>query len=101
VKQLSFEEIVFKKLPFTEKLQNLKQNLEKIKIDWRVAHCKIELNRENALQESMEKIKTIDLLKEVKINFAGEVSHDAGGIIREWFYILIKELQSAKLGIVC
>jgi hypothetical protein len=72
--------------------------LEKIKIDWRVAHCKIELNRENVLQESIEKIKNIDLLKEVKINFSGEVSHDAGGIIREWFYILIKELQSSNLG---
>ena len=33
-------------------------------------------------------IKNVDLYKELKINFYGEISYDAGGIIREWFTTL-------------
>lgn len=95
--QLNFEECYRSRVPFSEKISNLRKNLEKLKVDWRDAHCKLELDREKALKQSIEKIKTIDLYKELKINFTGEVSYDAGGIIREWFYILIKELQSEKL----
>ena len=33
----------------------------------------------------MSQIKDINLKKELKINFKGEVSYDAGGIMREFF----------------
>ena len=99
VKQLNFDDYLKNKLPFSEKIKNLRKNLDKMKVDWRVAHCNMELTRENVLEQTFEKIKKIDLFKELKINFAGEVSYDAGGIIREWFYVLIKELQTPKLGI--
>jgi hypothetical protein len=36
-------------------------------------------------------------MREPHINFKGEVSHDAGGIIREWFTIIFQEMQSDKL----
>src|SRR5205823_3121436 len=69
-------------LTFDEKIINLKNNLLVMKVDWRDAHCNLELNRQSMLQESMKQFDKIDLYKELKINFKGEVSYDAGGIIR-------------------
>jgi len=83
--------------PLELKIEELRNRLNLIKIDWRESHCKIELNREFLLKESIKKYEKIDPFKELKINFTGEVSHDAGGIIREWFTLIIKELQSPEL----
>jgi hypothetical protein len=47
----------------------------------------------------MKQIKKIDLFKELKINFIGEVSYDAGGIEREWFTILFQNLEGEKLNL--
>jgi sulfur relay (sulfurtransferase) DsrF/TusC family protein len=45
----------------------------------------------------MKQIKKVDLYKELKINFIGEVSYDAGGIFREWFTTIFQTLESEKL----
>ena len=82
---------------FEEKIRSLRNHLEFMKVDWREAHCNMELGREEVLKESMMKFKKIDPYKELKINFQGEVSYDAGGIIREWFTVIVKELQSSQL----
>jgi len=37
------------------------------------------------------------LKKELKINFKGEVSYDAGGIMREWFTTVFQTLEADKL----
>lgn len=34
----------------------------------------------------------MNLKKELKINFIGENSNDAGGISREWFTVVLKEV---------
>jgi hypothetical protein len=49
------------------------------------------------LSESMEQINKVNLHKEVKINFIGEVSYDAGGIMREWFTTIFQTLEGEKL----
>jgi hypothetical protein len=82
---------------FEEKIKTFRNNLECMKIDWRDAHCNMELDRTNLLKESIQKYQKIDPYKELKINFKGEVSHDAGGIIREWFTVIIKEIQNCNL----
>ena len=48
----------------------------------------IQISRDNCLEESVEQIEYVDLWREVKIEFKGEVSYDAGGLFREWFIIL-------------
>lgn len=90
-------------LPFEKKLEIFKKNLCNIKIDWREGCCNLQLTRDNFLEDSIKQFNKIniykvkiDLIKELKINFKGEVSHDAGGIIREWFSIIFKELESPK-----
>ncbi len=52
--------------PFEIKLQELKNRLAAIKIDWRESHCKMELNREFILKESITKYEKID---PYKVNF--------------------------------
>ena len=73
---------------FEEKVQSLRINLKKKKIDWRKGCDKISINRENILEESMNQFENINPYKELKIDFKGEVSEDAGGLIREWLTVL-------------
>lgn len=60
------------------------------------------IERRNFLRDSFEQFKTrtdLDLRKDVKIHFIDELCQDAGGLIREWFTILIKELFTPKFGL--
>ena len=57
----------------------------------------ISISRENCLEESIKEIEYVDLWREVKISFNGEVSYDAGGLFREWFIILIEELEKKEM----
>jgi hypothetical protein len=86
-------------IPFDKKYLNLRANISHIKIDWREGHCTLNVNRTNVLEESKEQLRGINLFKELKINFLGEVSFDAGGIIREWFTVMFKEILSEETGL--
>ena len=57
----------------------------------------IRLKSESFTQRIYVKITKVDLHKELKIYFIGEVSYDAGGIIREWFTTIFQTLESEKL----
>lgn len=48
------------------------------------------INQENLLIDSINEAKKVNMLKEVKINFKGEKVNDAGGLLREWTFIVIK-----------
>ena len=84
---------------FEGKLFQLKEEIKKKKISWENGFCQIDINRKNYVVESMKQIKKEDLYKELKINFVGEVSYDAGGILREWFTVLFKNLEGEKLNL--
>ena len=86
-------------LPFEQKVTNLRKYIDSHKVSWTEGCDTLSISRDNVLKESMEKINFVDLLKELKIDFKGEVSYDAGGIIREWFMVIINELESNELGI--
>ena len=54
------------------------------------------------LRDSFEQFKTstdLDLRKQIKIYFVDEICQDAGGLIREWFTTLIKELFNPSFGL--
>jgi hypothetical protein len=89
-------------LDFETKRTNLKAVIKNKKISWEEGFCQLDLTRQNLLYLSMTQFQKIDLYKELKINFKGEVSYDAGGITREWFTMIIKLLEesSRKLFIV-
>ena len=75
----------------------IKDYIKKHKIDWSKGCDNIDLSRENCLEESVEKIEFVDLWRELKISFNGEISSDAGGLYREWFTILIEELEKKEM----
>jgi hypothetical protein len=52
-----------KKMSFETKIIKFRNALQMRKIDWRDAFCKIEINRENILEESIKKFKLIDPMK--------------------------------------
>ena len=80
-----------------QKIEKLKADINKVKISWEEGSDTLDLNRNNMLSESMEQINKVNLHKEVKINFIGEVSYDAGGIMREWFTTIFQTLEGEKL----
>ena len=80
-----------------EKIIKLKEEINSKKISWEEGCCHLNLTRNNLLKESMTQIKDINLKKELKINFKGEVSYDAGGIMREFFTTIFQTLESDKL----
>ena len=80
-----------------QKISKLKTEIKNKKISWEEGCCQLNLTRNNLLKESMSQIKTINLKKELKINFKGEVSYDAGGIMREFFTTIFQTLESDKL----
>ena len=82
---------------FDEKLLKLKDYIQSVKIPWENGCSYLNLTRNDLLKESMAQIKKLDLHKEIKINFKGEVSEDAGGIMREWFTTIFQTLESEKL----
>ena len=57
----------------------------------------LSINRENLLSELLEKVETINLHQDWKIDFIGEISYDVGGILREFFSNIFKVLESDNL----
>lgn len=93
----NFNAEYLKDFPLEEKLIQFKNQVQGLKVDWRESYCTLELDRENLLKQSIKQFNKIDPYKELHINFKGEISHDAGGIIREWFTVIFKELQKENL----
>jgi len=84
---------------FEEKVDYLRYDISKKKIDFINGAEKLSINREKVLENSMEQFKTINLFKELKILFLGEESHDAGGLIREWLTILFNKILDEETGL--
>ena len=84
---------------FEEKVDYLRYDISKKKIDFTDGCENLFINRENVLENSMVQLNIINLYKELKIIFTGEESNDAGGLIREWLTILFKEILDSKTGL--
>ena len=58
------------------------------------------MHRERVLEYAIQQINNIDnLKKEIKVTFTSELSNDAGGVSREFFCIVMKELLDQNLGL--
>ena len=68
--------------------------------DFTQGYNELRINRENMIQDSMTHFLDLkDLRKEIKITFVNELSKDAGGLSREFFSTLMRELLSPNLGL--
>ena len=84
---------------FEEKVDYLRFDISKRKIDFINGAEKLKINRDKVLEDSMEQFDNINLFKELKIIFIGEESHDAGGLIREWLTILFTKILDKDSGL--
>ena len=58
----------------------------------------LSIDRQKILKDTLKKMEQIGgIYREWKINFIGEVSHDAGGILREFFTNIFQVLENDKL----
>ena len=84
---------------FEEKVDYLRFDISKKKIDFINGAEKLNINREKVLEDSLEQFSKINPFKELKIIFLGEESHDAGGLIREWLTILFNKILEEETGL--
>ncbi|EKE38463.1 ubiquitin-protein ligase, putative [Entamoeba nuttalli P19] len=64
-------------------------------------YLELRIDRDNLLLSSLNSLvnkRPIDLKKELKIKFIGEVGVDQGGVSKEWFSLIVKELFKVDFG---
>lgn len=54
----------------------------------------MKVEKENVLMTSIYAANKVNMHKEVKIQFADDKVNDAGGLMREWMHMIIKEMFS-------
>lgn len=78
-------------MPFQHKEAWFRQQVAKLQVPWEEGHIKINIRRENLLEDSMEAVESIaqpDMRKIFRFEFIGEPGVDAGGVAREWFQLV-------------
>mmetsp|Transcript_32698 Transcript_32698/g.33343 ORF Transcript_32698/g.33343 Transcript_32698/m.33343 type:complete len:690 (+) Transcript_32698:225-2294(+) len=89
-------------LPFQQKVDWLKNQFSAIRVPWEEGHIKIKVRRGCVLQDSMEAMESIDVTdmrKTFRFEFIGEPGLDAGGVAREWFYLVSERLFNPDCGL--
>jgi hypothetical protein len=60
----------------------------------------MKIEKTNVLMSSLVAYPKVNMHKEVKIEFIGDKVNDAGGLLREWIHMVIKELFDQETGIM-
>ena len=69
-------------MPFQEKISWFRYQIEKKRINWINGADYMKISKNNVLMTSLMAVKTVNMYKEVKINFIGDKVEDAGGLLR-------------------
>ena len=78
-------------MPFHQKEAWFRQQIAKLQVPWEEGHIKINIRRENLLEDSMEAVESIaqhEMKKIFRFEFINEPGVDAGGVAREWFQLV-------------
>lgn len=92
---LSAKEVL--NLDFEEKQLWFYNQLEKLRISWMNGSDKLLLGKNSILEDTLKGIETCDLHKELTISFRDDKVLDAGGLMREWVYLIMKEFVDVGL----
>eukprot|EP01017_Pseudomicrothorax_dubius_P041262 TRINITY_DN6577_c0_g2_i2.p1 TRINITY_DN6577_c0_g2~~TRINITY_DN6577_c0_g2_i2.p1 ORF type:complete len:411 (+),score=58.94 TRINITY_DN6577_c0_g2_i2:61-1293(+) len=96
-KKISLEDV--RNLNYHDKLRWFRSQIDKLRIPWTQGSDKLTISKDHILFESILKLKSCLLHKELKIEFEGELLNDAGGLLREWINLNIRELFKPETGI--
>lgn len=69
---------------------------------WVEGFIKIEIRRDHILADSYRAfmmLSPVDLKKWIRIQFRGEEGVDAGGLVREWFELVVEEIFKPSVGL--
>ncbi len=69
--------------------------------DATVEYLVLYVSRDNLLQDTLAQVRSLrpdDLKKPLRVQFHGEEAEDAGGVRKEFFLLLMKELLDPKFG---
>ncbi|KAI9993500.1 hypothetical protein PInf_015607 [Phytophthora infestans] len=89
-------------LPFQQKHAWFVQHTAAMEVPWEYGHLLLEIERDNLLHNSCEQLlwATPDQLHQsLRIKFANEPGVDAGGLVREWFTLMTKEVFDDSTGL--
>ncbi|CAI5710134.1 hypothetical protein KXD40_005508 [Peronospora effusa] len=89
-------------LPFQQKHAWFVQHTAAMEVPWEYGHVLLEIERDNLLHNSCEQLlwATPDQFHQsLRIKFANEPGVDAGGLVREWFTLMTKEVFDDSTGL--
>jgi hypothetical protein len=90
------------KLPFQQKHAWFVQHTASMEVPWEYGHLLLEIDRDNLLHNSCEQLLWAtpeQLHQSLRIKFANEPGVDAGGLVREWFTLMTKEVFDDSTGL--
>jgi hypothetical protein len=90
------------RLPFNEKVEWFQQTCAKLCVEWNEGHMRMNVRREHLLGDSVDAVMSLsrkDLRKVWRFEFIGEMGIDAGGLAREWFQLVCKEIFDPDMGL--
>jgi len=89
-------------LPFDQKVGWFRSMLGRLRIVWEAGHVSCTVRRSNLLEDSFAcfaRLGADDMRRIFRFQFAGEPAQDAGGVAREWFELVSKELFNVDMGL--
>lgn len=89
-------------LPFQQKHAWFVQHTAAMEVPWEYGHLLLEIERDNLLHNSCEQLLWAtpeQLHQSLRIKFANEPGVDAGGLVREWFTLMTKEVFDDSTGL--
>jgi E3 ubiquitin-protein ligase HUWE1 len=74
-------------------------NTESLRVPWQSGSENLKVDRANLVMSSKVGLRKLNLHKELKITFDDEVVQDAGGLLREWMHMFVKEVFAPETAI--
>ena len=86
---------------FEDKAAWFQKKCAQLAVEWNEGHMRINVRREHLLEDSVDAVMSLnrkDLRKMWRFEFIGEAGIDAGGLAREWFHLVSKEIFDPDMG---
>lgn len=88
--------------PFEEKADWFQATCAKLCVEWNEGHMRMNVRRQFLLGDSVDAVMSLsrkDLRKLWRFEFIGEMGIDAGGLAREWFELVCREIFDPDMGL--
>ena len=87
---------------FDEKTEWFQDTCAKLCVEWDEGHMRMNIRRQYLLGDSVDAVMSLsrkDLRKLWRFEFIGEMGIDAGGLAREWFELVCREIFDPDTGL--